>query len=399
MVSYFTRFIFLAALAHLTIELCGNFLPVIYAILIKTLGLTYSQIGVIALVVGLSEALTQPIFGFLSDRWGAERMTVLSIAWMGILLGLVGFTWDYLSLVLLVGLGVLGSAAFHPAGATLASARTTKNRGVAASVFAVGGNLGAALSPLLVALGIRWLGLPGTTVIIPVALAVSLILHWGFGRNHSAEQSPQSGHQIRNHPQSFINATTKVALALLVIVVMCRSWVQVAFMTYLPEWIQSQGGSLTLGGQMLALFSITTGVGSLIGGSLSDRVGRWQVTALSMSLLGPAMWLFLNVAGLWQTSLIGVIGVLIGLSFPVAMVMAQETWPHGVGFASALVMGLGWAPGGLGASFTGLMADHYSLAIGLELLIFPPLLGLTCILTYAVLHRRSLRIIQSDVAG
>jgi hypothetical protein len=62
-----------------------------------------------------------------------------------------------------------------------------------------------------------------------------------------------------------------------------------------------------------------------------------------------------------------------------------------------MVMGLGWAPGGLGASFTGLVADHYSLATALHLLIFPPLLGLACILTYAVLQRRSVRVVQDTV--
>jgi hypothetical protein len=94
---------------------------------------------------------------------------------------------------------------------------------------------------------------------------------------------------------------------------------------------------------------------------------------------------------------VGLVGALIGLSFPVAVLMAQETWPRGVGLASALVMGLGWAPGGLGASLTGLVADQYSLATGLQLLIFPPLLGLVCILTYAALQRRSLNIV-SDAA-
>lgn len=145
MTSFLTRFVFLVTLAHLTIELCGNFLPVLYPILINTLGLTYSQIGGIALVAGLSEALLQPVFGYLSDRWGAQRMTVLSIAWMGMLLGLVGFTWNYLSLVVLVGLGVLGSAAFHPAGATLVTARGGSKRGTAISIFSVGGNFGSAL--------------------------------------------------------------------------------------------------------------------------------------------------------------------------------------------------------------------------------------------------------------
>jgi FSR family fosmidomycin resistance protein-like MFS transporter len=397
MTSSLSRSVYLVALAHLTIELCNNFLPVIYAILINTVGLTYSQIGIIALVAGLSEALTQPFFGYLSDRWGAQRLTVLSIAWMGVLLGLVGFTWNYLSLIILVGLGVLGSAAFHPAGATLASAHAGKKRGLAASIFAVGGNIGSALSPLLVAVGVSWLGLPGTTIIMPIALLVSLILYGEFSRHRQAEVMHLAGHSSSQHRPAIINPTVKLGLALIVVMVMCRSWVQVAFMTYLPQWIQSQGGSLTLGGQMLALFSVAAGVGSLAGGHLSDRIGRWQVLGLSMLLLGPMVWLFLNSWGLWQVGFVGMIGILIGLSIPVAVVMAQETWPHGLGFASALVMGVGWAPGGLGASFTGFVADHYSLATSLHLLIFPPLLGLICILAYAALQRRAIQAVRPDV--
>jgi FSR family fosmidomycin resistance protein-like MFS transporter len=395
--SFLTRSVFLLALAHLAIELCGNFLPVLYPILINNLGLTYSQIGIIALVTGLSEALFQPVFGYLSDRWGAQRITILSMVWMGGLLGLVGFTWDYLSLIVLVGVGVLGSAAFHPASASLVTARGGEKRGTAISIFSVGGNFGSALSPLLVAVGIGWLGLPGTTIIIPVALLISLMLYWQFGRENRFENSQAHSAVVQHPPHRARLGGATLGLALIVIAVMCRSWVQVALMTYLPEWVQIQGGSLALGGQMLALFSIATGVGSLTGGHLADRIGGWQVLTLSMILLGPAMWLFLAVSGFWQFAPVGLVGVLIGLSFPVAVLMAQETWPSGVGLASALVMGLGWAPGGLGASFTGLVADQYSLATGLQLLIIPPLLGLACILTYAALQRRSVGVVQDAV--
>lgn len=397
MTSFLTRSVFLVALAHLTIELCANFLPVMYPVLINSLGLTYTQIGVIALVAGMSSALTQPIFGYLCDRWGAQRMTILSVVWMGLTMGLVGFTWNYLSLLVVVGLGALGSAAFHPAGATLTSASGGAKRGGAIAIFSVAGNLGSALSPLLVAVGISWLGLAGTTVVIPVALLVSLALQLQLSREERAENPQAASHAASRHPQVVMSEGAKVSLALIIISVMTRSWVQVAVMTYLPEWVQSQGGSLTLGGQILALFSVATGFGSLAGGNLSDRIGRWQVMALSTGLLGPAVWLFLGASGFWQVALVALLGALIGLSFPTAVVMAQETWPQGVGFASALVMGLGWAPGGMGASFTGLVADHYSLATGLQLLIFPPLLGLACILIYAALQRRSLNIV-SDAA-
>jgi FSR family fosmidomycin resistance protein-like MFS transporter len=388
MTSLLNRSVFLLALAHLTIELCGNFMPVLYPTLIKTLQLNYTQIGAIALVMGLSEALMQPLFGYLSDRWGAERMTILSMLWMGTILGLVGFTWSYFSLVLMAGVGVLGSAAFHPAGAVLVSTQGGTKRGTAVSIFSVGGNFGSALSPLLVALGVSLLGLPGTIVIIPFALLVSLILYWQFQqKGHTVTRPVHSQHQ--QHDRSAMSAGVKVGLTLIVLAVMTRSWVQVTLMTYMPEWIHSQTGSLTLGGQILGLFSIATGIGSLIGGNLSDRIGRWQVMALSLVTLGPAIWLFLHSTGFWQFLTVSLTGALLGLTFPVAVVLAQETWPQGIGFASALVMGLGWAPGGLGASFTGYIADHFSLDTGLQLLIFPPLFGLIGVLTYAALRRQA----------
>jgi len=190
-----------------------------------------------------------------------------------------------------------------------------------------------------------------------------------------------------------------VGLILIIFTVMCRSWVQIALATYLPEWLHDQGQSLVVGGQILSLFLVTIGAGSLVGGNLSDRLGSWQVVAAGMGLLGPALWFFVNTTGLLQVGLAAFLGFLIGLSMPVGVVMAQETWPRGVGLASALVMGLGWAPGGMGASFTGLMADHFTLTLGLQLLVIPPLLGLVSILVYAARQRQSGRLARRSGQG
>jgi FSR family fosmidomycin resistance protein-like MFS transporter len=199
-------------------------------------------------------------------------------------------------------------------------------------------------------------------------------------------KSPTS-QQHHHNPQPIANGTF-LGLALIILAVMCRSWFQVSLVTYLPEWIQSQGGSLDTGGWTLSLLLITLSVGSLTGGPLSDIIGRWQVFALSLGLLPAVFWLFLTTSGLWQLAALSVSGVLIGSTFPVGLVLGQETWPNRVGLASALVMGLGWAPGGIGASVTGLVADQFSLTTGLQTLILPPLVGVGCIIAYVALLRR-----------
>jgi len=107
-----------------------------------------------------------------------------------------------------------------------------------------------------------------------------------------------------------------------------------------------------------------------------------------LGLLGPTVWLFLTASGSAQVGLLVLTGALTGASFPVTVVMAQESWPRGVGLASALVMGLGWLPGGIGASFTGFVADQTSLSTALGWLIVPPALGLGCTLMYALVWNR-----------
>jgi FSR family fosmidomycin resistance protein-like MFS transporter len=375
-----TRSLLLIALGHLTVELCSNFLPVVYPHLVSTLALSYAQVGLVTLVAGVGTSLAQPLFGLLSDRWDPKRISALSIAWNGLIMALVGLTGDYPSLVLVVGLGMLGSAAFHPSGATVASASAAKRRGAAVSVFSVGGNLGSALSPLWMAAAMGRLGLHGTLALIPVALPVSLFLHRRLARAARPEDNSGAAHQETGSKPSL------AGVVLIVLAVTCRTWFQVAFTTYLPAWAQDQGRSLAAGGHMLSLLLACAGFGSLIGGALSDRIGRWQVLALSLALLGPAEWLFLTASGHLQMALLGLIGLSLGATFPVSIVLAQETWPRGLGVAAGLVLGLPWVGGGIGASLTGLVADRSSLTAGLRSLPLPAALGAGCILAYAALR-------------
>ncbi|MEW5961877.1 MAG: MFS transporter, partial [Chloroflexota bacterium] len=287
MMTRLPRLIVLMALAHLSVELCNNFMPIVYPLFISSMDLTYTQVGIVALVAATGASLVQPVFGFWSDRWGAPRMTIVSIAWLGLLMGLVGLAWNYPILVLLVGLGALGSAAFHPAGATLASLHGGQRRGAAMSVFSVSGTVGTAMSPLLVAVGIGWLGLSGTLVVLPVALLVSLFLFQQLGRerpvnDHVTAPPPQAQPYATPLP---LDAGRLVGLGLIILAAMCRSWFHLSLVTYLPEWLQSQGHSLETSGQILSLLLVAISAGSLIGGPLSDAIGRWQVFALSLGLL------------------------------------------------------------------------------------------------------------------
>ncbi|MEZ4681801.1 MAG: MFS transporter [Caldilineaceae bacterium] len=371
-----------AGLSHFTLELCHNFLPVLYPLLLVSMDLTYAQIGVTALIVGLVTSLPQPFLGFLSDRLGPYRVGALSILWIGVLMGLVGFAPHYFLFTLLVGFASLGSAAYHPAGAILATMHSRARRGAGMSIFSVGGNLGSAMSPLLLAALLPWFGLKAALVVVPIALVVGGLLY--------AQHGPMTQRGIGAlEPSSAVGAAEissapffRTALILLTIAAMTRAWFQVSLITYLPVWIEAGGGTVAQASQLLSIFSFAIGGGAVFGGTISDRVGPWYVVVISFFCVAPAYWIFLQSSGLFQYLAIAFIGFAIGNTYPTFVLMAQDCWPQRAAVASGLIMGIGWAPGGLGSLFTGYLADLSTLTYSLAWLVVPPVMGLGCVVVW-----------------
>lgn len=376
----------LMSLAHLILEAGFNFLPVTYVLLIPKLGLTYGQIGTLALLATLAGTLTQPIFGRLSDKGDPRLITVGGLMWGGALMGLVGFMPSYGALAVLLVLAAFGSAAFHPPAALLSALTEARNRGRAMSLFSVGGNLGAAVSPALVGLALGAVGLAATTIVIPLSLITGLLLARQL-RGVDPRHAPERLAGFDGALSAGARAGSMVALLAIVIVVGSRSYFQLALMTYLPEWLRADGQSLAMAGAALAIFMVAVSAGSLFGGSLADRFGRLPVIALSLAGMAAGHWLMMRLTGGSQMAAVVLIGLMIGASFPVTIVLAQEAWPQSVGFASAMVMGLGWLPSGLGAWAVGSIADRSTLTAGLATLIFAPLVGLVALGVYGVVRR------------
>ena len=99
-------------------------------------------------------------------------------------------------------------------------------------------------------------------------------------------------------------------------------------------------------------------------------------------------WLMLSLAGWPQMVAMAWVGLMVGASFPPTIVLAQEAWPGSVGFASAMVMGLGWLPAGLGAWVVGNIADSSTLTDGLRSLLFVPLVSLAAMGVYLLVRPR-----------
>ncbi len=365
-----------AALGHFTLELCNNYLPAIYPILVSTLGLTYSQIGLLSLLSGASGTIPQPLMGYLADRHDNRFWGALSLIWIGIIMGLVGFTKGYAALAVMVTLGSLGSAIFHPVGAAATSAASRTRRGTAMSLFSVGGNLGAAFSPLLITAVIASAGLRGTAILIPIGVGMGILLfHWLPRGGVDAEESARRRAVARNGRLG--------GLILAMVIAMMHAYLHRSFTTYLPLLYQSRGEAIFLGSASLSVMLFSLGGGSIIGGMLADRIGRWQTEMIAFLAMSPVLLILLHVPPWMTLPLVALFGILSGMPFPINLVMGNESWPHMPAVASGLVLGTGWLVGGIGAWVTGYLADHWGLTLALSSLVVPALLAAAGALAYS----------------
>lgn len=351
------RSLIAATLGHFSVDMYSGMLPMILVVLTDTLKLTYFQIGVISTAYSLAGSLSQPFFGWLGDQRGNRPMAVLGVASIAVTIGVMRFVDNYFILLVLAIIAGLGSGAFHPQGATLAADVPARQRGVAASVFMFGGNSGFSTGPIL---GTALFGLTGA--LMPETFAVlgfaqAALIFWLL-----AERQREFHAAPTRKPVAAAQVMAPLAVIItLTLVIFFRSWMSAAVSTYVPQVFKAFGYSNDESGTILFSVLFPLAVGGLMGGTLSDRIGRRHVLIISTLLSGPALAAMMLANGT-MIYLAGIIlGLAIGASFPVTLVMAQSLVPRGLGLMSGIVLGFTFVAGAVGTGVSGFLADQIGL--------------------------------------
>lgn len=360
------RPIALILLSHAVVDSCQNILPVVLPLLQTRFGLSYSQIGLAAAVLMISSSMIQPIFGWISDRWHTQWFLPAGIVWTAVLMGMLGLVPSYWVLVLVLALTGVGTAAFHPVASMAAAHASGAQRGLGMSFFAAGGNLGFALGPILATWLLAGFSLKGTALLTIPGCLMAAAIHW-YRREIEVPLTDRGRRRTQESaPIPWGRLTTLCAL------ITFRSWGYSGLIIFIPLFLLDQGVAFALTGRALFVLLFFGALGGLLGGHLSDRVGRQQVIAASLlvfpflmvpalALVGSSRWLFLALAGMNLLA-----------SFSVTVVFAQELLPQHLGLASGLTLGLAFGTGGLGVAMSGLMADLLGLRASVWILVLLP---------------------------
>src|SRR4029453_9545264 len=165
--------IVLMASAHLMVDGYGNIYAPMLPILIPRLGLSLAAAGTLTMLFQMAASVAQVGFGNLADHWRPRTLIMVGPIISVTVLSLIGLATSREMLALILIVGGLGAAAFHPPAAALAHRLGGNRQGLAMSVYITGGTLGFSLGPLCFApfaqrFGLQWtplLALPGLAVV------------------------------------------------------------------------------------------------------------------------------------------------------------------------------------------------------------------------------------------
>jgi FSR family fosmidomycin resistance protein-like MFS transporter len=326
--------ILLLSAAHLVNDAYAGFLAPLLPLLVEKFGLSLTAAGFLSSILSFSASMVQPLYGYLADRLGRRYFVVLGPLLTSIFMSSIGVPGSYTLLVLIVFVGGMGTAFFHPQGAALAGAAGGHRKGFGMSLFSAGGNAGYALGPLFILPIVSVWGLGNSYVAVVPGLLISVLLYRYIV--HARLPSPT---QRETGTTGSFSLHFK-PLLLLWLIVFLRALVVTAYGTFIPLLLIERGFSLMIGGASITIFLLCGAVGGLLGGYLSDRVGRRMVILLSFILTTPLLLVFLYTSKAASTLGLALGGAALLASVPVVLVMAQELMPERVSTVSADAIGL-----------------------------------------------------------
>ena len=372
------RVLFAISIAHLLNDMVQSIVPSIYPIIKEEMGLSFIQIGVITLVFQLTSSLLQPFVGMYADRRPSPYALAAGMCFT--LTGLIwlAFTGSYAAMLGAVSVIGIGSSIFHPEASRVAQLAAGGKKGLAQSIFQVGGNGGTAIGPLLAALIV----LPhGRLAVLWFALAAIMgaLILTRVGRWYKRVVSNISGQRrkVRSVVDHLSKRRINMALAVLVVLTFSKQFYLASMTSYFTFFLIDKFG-VSIQYSQIALFAFlaASAVGIIAGGYIGDKIGRKYV--IWGSILGAAPFaIAMPYAGLTLTIILAIIvGLVISSAFSAILVYATELKPGKVGMIAGLFFGLSFGLGGVGAAFFGWLADIRGIYFVFEISTLLPLLGI-----------------------
>lgn len=368
--------LFSIAFAHLLNDMLQAVIPSVYPILKDSYSLTFTQIGLITFAYQMAASILQPFVGFYTDKKPHPYSQIYGMLFTLSGIILLSYAANFYIIILSVILVGIGSSIFHPEASRISFLASGGKRGLAQSVFQLGGNAGTAIGPLLVALIV----VPNSQKYIlsfVIVAVIALFVLGSIARWYDNHLTLRSKKKVEVVLPDLSQKRIVISVIILLVLIFSKFFYMASMSSYFTFYLIEKFNLSVQDAQFhLFLFLASCALGTLLGGPLGDKFGRKYV--IWFSVLGAAPFaLFLPYADLFWTGILSVvIGIIISSAFPAILVYAQELLPKKLGMVSGLFYGFAFGMGGLGSALLGYTADHIGIEAVYKICAYLPLIGI-----------------------
>ncbi|GAB1415670.1 MFS transporter [Paludibacter sp.] len=372
--------LFSISISHMLNDMMQSLIPSIYPILKDSFALSFAQIGLIQLTFQMTASVLQPLVGMYTDKHPKPYSLAMGMGLTLIGLISIAYAYSYPAILMSVALIGSGSSVFHPESSKIAFMASGGKRGLAQSIFQVGGNAGSAIGPLLAALVIARYG-RGHAAYFSIFALIAIVVLTYVGRWAKRYLQQVKREQRNLDSGEFHKGLTKrrvyMSVGILLILIFSKYFYMASIGSYYTFFlIEKFDVSVKVSQLLLFVFLASSALGTFFGGPIGDKIGRKYV--IWFSILGVAPFtLIMPYVGLTLTVILSfIIGFILSSAFPSILVYAQELMPGKIGMISGLFFGLAFGMGGLGSALLGMLADATSIYFVYHVCAFLPLIGL-----------------------
>jgi len=312
------------------------FLAPLLPVLIEKFSLLKTEAGLLSLIMQ-SPSILQPVIGYLADSLSMRYFVILAPAITGSMMSLLGIAPSYAVLAIFLFIAGLSSAGIHAVGPVMTGRVSGSSLGRGMGFWMVGGELGRTVGPILIVTAIGYLSLGGLAWLMIGGWFVSVIL---FQRLRAIPgHDPATSRAL---PWRAALRAMRPMMLPLAGVLIARSFMSASITTYLPIFLIDEGVGLWQAGAALTILEAAGVVGVIIGGSISDKVGRKAILLISMVCTPILALIFLRTSGLTRGLLLPAIGFFALSATPVLMAWVQESFLENRALANGIYMSMGF---------------------------------------------------------
>ncbi|SNR68872.1 MFS transporter [Flavobacterium sp. ov086] len=370
--------LFIISFSHFINDLLQAVIPSVYPLFKEKFNLSFAQIGMITFTYQLTASILQPFVGMYTDKKSKPYSLIIGMSFTLLGLFFVSIASSFTYLLVAVSLIGIGSSIFHPESSRVAYLASGGKKGLAQSIFQLGGNAGSAVGPLLAALIVVPNGQSYIVWFCLIALiGIFTLYKIALWYSEHLEEKKQKNEVLKEVVIHKLSKRRVISSLVILLILIFSKYFYLASITSYYTFFLIDKFNVSIQQSQIYLFAFLGAVaaGTLIGGPLGDRFGRKYVIWISILGVAPFTLLLPYVSLFWVGILSVIIGVIISSAFSAILVYATELLPGKVGLVAGLFFGFAFGMGGLGSAILGKLADLTSIAYVFKICAFLPLIG------------------------